>query len=135
MLIKCKALLPNDDQANNLGVGKHYFPGQMVFGLKIDQEYIVYCVSILGGAPWVDIISESGLYCYSVPLCLFDIIDNRVSRYWKIQICDDGDILFWPKSFYKPYYHDDLSEGIPEVVADFLKVKKLIDEEASSETL
>jgi hypothetical protein len=75
------------------------------------------------------------LYCYSVPLCLFNIIENRISRYWKFQVWDNGDILFWPNSFYKPYYHDDLTEGNPEVVADFLKVKRLIDEEASSETL
>jgi hypothetical protein len=47
MQVKCKALLPNEDQTNNLGVGKHYFPGQMIFGLKIDKEYNVYGLSLI----------------------------------------------------------------------------------------
>jgi hypothetical protein len=125
------ALDPNESQTKLLGVGTYFFPGQMDFHLRIDQEYIVYGLSILGGVPWIYIIGESGIYCYGVPLCLFEIIDGRVSGYWEIQVVD-SDTLIWPHSFFQPFYHDDLTEGVLEVQKDFLRVKKLIDAEANS---
>lgn len=106
----------------------------MEFNLKLGQEYVVYGISFLGGAPWVEIVGESNTYVYSVPLCLFEITDGTVSKYWVARIDQDGDILMWPPSFYKAYYHDDLSEGILEVVKDFQRVQKLIMEENSSNT-
>lgn len=35
-----------------------------------------------------------------------------------------------PESFYSDFYHDDLSEGIPEVVEDFTAVCKMIEAES-----
>lgn len=35
-----------------------------------------------------------------------------------------------PPSFFKDFYYDDLSEGVPEVVADFSRVRALLEAEA-----
>jgi len=131
MRIKCIALLPNDEQAKYLGIGKHYYPGSMVFNLRLGQEYIVYGISFLGGAAWVQIANPSNTYVYSVPLCLFEITDGTVSKYWVARVDQDGDVFLWPASFYKPYYHDDLTEGVLEIVEDFQRVRQLILEENS----
>lgn len=130
MIVRCISKLPSEEQAQLLGPGKHYFPGQQQFGLVIGREYIVYALSILDGAAWVDILSEFE-YLYAVPLLLFDIVDGHVSRYWELR-ARDQDLAFWPPSFYREYYHDDLIEGVREVVEDFRRLRALIEEEAES---
>ena len=116
MKIRCIAELPNEEQAVRLG--KNYSPGKQEFSLFIGKEYIVFGLSILDGATWVQILSDFG-YLYSVPLCLFEITDGRVSRYWQARSYENGTLKLWPPSFYQDYYHDDLIEGVPEVVEDF----------------
>lgn len=91
----------------------------MEFNLKIGREYVVYCLSFLGGTPWVQIVSQSNANIYSVPLCLFEITDGTVSKNWVARVDQDGDFFLWTPSFYKTYYHDDLSNGVLEVVEDF----------------
>jgi hypothetical protein len=79
----------------------------------------------------VDIASDSG-YLYPVPLCLFEVIDGRVSQHWQVRQYEDGDLTLWPPSFYREYYHDDLIEGVPEVVDDFRRVRIQIEDENRS---
>ncbi len=35
----------------------------------------------------------------------------------------------YPESFYIDYYHEDLSEGVPEIKDDFAKVCAMFEEE------
>ncbi|HWM91944.1 MAG TPA: hypothetical protein VN493_14355 [Thermoanaerobaculia bacterium] len=54
------------------------------------------------------------------PFVLFEIVDPRPSRYWvATQLDDPAAMALWPQSFSQTYYHDDLTEGSPDVVADF----------------
>ena len=129
MRIKCIALLPDLEQSKKLGIGTHYFPGKMVFGIKIGAEYVVYALSFLSGTPWVFLASETG-YLHPVPLCLFKIIDDRVSHLWRIYAKIDQDIFIGPNSFSQPHYIEDLSDGVLEVTNDFKKIKKAMDDEA-----
>lgn len=129
MRAKCIALLPDAEQAKQLGIDKHYHPERMGFNIRVGQEYLVFAITFLGGVPWVDILSQSGAYVYSVPLCLFEIMDGVVSKYWVARVGQNGDFCLWPPSFYTPYYHDDLTNGVPEVVKDFQRVRQLIMEE------
>jgi hypothetical protein len=131
--VKYAASKNNEENEKILGRNvKITFPNQMNSNLIIGKEYIVYGLSILSGTPWIYILNNAETYIYSEPLSLFEIIDSRVSKYWEIRTEDDGTLFFWPHSFFQPYYHDDLSEGIPEVVKDFQRVKELIDAEANS---
>jgi hypothetical protein len=131
MKVRCVAQLPNDRQA--LKLGKHYHPGKQVFKISIGQEYLVYGLTLLSGAPWVELLEDFG-YLFSVPLCLFEITDARVSRHWIVRLNAEERVSFWPPSFYREYYFDDLIEGTPEVLEDFRKVRAQIESEAESNT-
>jgi hypothetical protein len=63
------------------------------------------------------------------PLFLFEITDGRPSMYWVSKFYEDGSFNMQPPSFYNEFYHDDLSEGIPEVYEDYCKVRGLIESE------
>ena len=132
MRVKCISLLPDDKQAKHLGIGINYYPGMMEFDLTIGQEYLVYSISILGGVPWIDVLGQSIGCIHSVPLCLFNIVDGSVSNLWIAKINEKGNFFLWPSSFYTPYYHDDLSNGIKEIVDDFKQVEQLLIEEENS---
>ncbi|MFX1412134.1 MAG: hypothetical protein ACFFA6_17475 [Promethearchaeota archaeon] len=129
MRVKCIGLLPNEQQAKQLG--PYYFPGEQAFhGLIVGTEYIVFGLEILGGMPWIQLSLEDENYLFSAPLCLFAIVDGRVSRYWEARV-KNGNLLLWPTSFYREYYHDQLFEGFQDVVEDFERVRALIETEAS----
>lgn len=129
MRVKCISELPNNEQAKQLGIGKHYYPGKMEFGISIGQEFVVFGMCFLDGIPWIEIANDSMTYVYSVPLCLFKVIDSHVSKYWSLHTNENGDIYLWPLSFYKPFYHDDLTDGVPDIVKDFQRVRDMILEE------
>lgn len=127
MKVKCISLAPNKQQIEQLG--KYYYPGKQEFYLTVGQIYVVFGMQILGGIPWLELASDTN-YLFSVPLCLFEIIDARVSQYWEVHMDRDGNLLIWPSSFYRDYYYDDLAEGIKEIVEDFNHVRSLIEAEA-----
>ncbi|RMG27520.1 MAG: hypothetical protein D6732_20015 [Methanobacteriota archaeon] len=129
MKVRCIAEQPDEEQAKQLG--DNYQPGKQEFGVEIGKEYIVFGLSVLGGSVWIDIESEME-YIYPVPLCLFEIIDGRVSKYWEIRTTTGGNVLVWPSSFFREYFHDDLSEGVPEVLEEFRRIKMLMEAEANS---
>jgi hypothetical protein len=129
--IKCVSVLPTNDQANFLGKGKHYFPGKMEFGLIEGKEYIVFGLCILDGAGWVEILDETESFVYLVPLCLFEILDGSVSKYWITKVNENNNILIWPQIFYKPFFHDQLTDGFAEYVKDFEIIKRLIIDECN----
>lgn len=130
MRIKCISLLPNKQQAKRLG--KYYYPGQQTYEVALGKEYVVYCLEIIDGMAWVHYDSESNRLSIS-PLCLFKIIDGRVSQYWELRLWEENNVLLRPPSFYQEFFHDDLVEGVPEVVAEYQRVKALLEKEAHSE--
>jgi hypothetical protein len=85
----------------------------------------------MGRGAWVEVLMEPDIpTLIPAPLCLFEIVDPRVSRYWEIHVSDEGMVRLWPPSFYREYYHDDLSDRAPEIVKDFWRVHALIEAEA-----
>lgn len=130
MKIKGVRLLPNKQQAKRLG--RNYYPGQQTFDVEIGKEYVVYCLEIIGGMVWVDY--DSGTERMSIsPLCLFEVIDGRVSKCWELRLTEEGNVLFRPPSFYQEFFHDDLAEGVPEIVSEYQRVRALLEQEANSE--
>lgn len=131
MIVQCTSSIPTPPQAERLG--RYYQPGRQEFPVALDHEYLVFGMRIWGQAAWVDIESDAG-YLVTVPLCLFRIVDGRVSALWEARVDADGDLSFLPPSFYQEYYIDDLIEGVPEVVRDYLRVRVLLEEEHSRRT-
>src|SRR4029077_7096980 len=104
------------------------------FHITPGKEYIVFGLTIgiesdsAGKGLFIDHLSDSPLgYLVSTPACLFEIVDGTASRHWQLRIQKDGAVTRWPPSFYREYYHDDLSSLVPEVVQDFQRVRQLIE--------
>ena len=122
MRVKCKTIYPDDKQLEELGEG---FYRNQAFYVTPGGEYTVYDIIFTTGqagshgtGTWIEMVSDYG-HLRNAPLLLFEIVDGRVSRYWERRTWPHGEVTFRPASLYREYYHDDLSEGVPEVVADF----------------
>jgi hypothetical protein len=64
---------------------------------------------------------------YIMPLFLFEIVDWRLSSYWKIE--KKRNALSFKAPFYKEYFHDELREGDPKAVETFSKTVELLENE------
>lgn len=99
------------------------------FSISTGKEYVVFGMSFYfrkqGRGCFVQILSDHN-HLIDVPIKLFEVIDDRSSRYWCIKSDADGNVFLWPESFFKEFYHDDLSEDIDFVVNDFNRVKEKI---------
>jgi len=125
MRIQCVREFPTEEQV--LQLGSYYRPGKQVFHVQVGKEYLVYGITFLSGCPWVELKEDFG-YLHRAPLGLFEITDGRVSSYWETR-CIGRDICFWPPSFYREYYFDDLLEGVEEVLEDFRTVSSRVEAE------
>jgi len=124
MRVKCVAIYPTEELIETLGPG---FYRKQIFPLTIGNEYIVLGIEfainsrLYGTTTLVEIKSDVG-HLISVPIGLFEIIDGKVSRYWEARSWGDNTVTLWPPSFYREYYHDKLSERMPDIVEDFNRV-------------
>ena len=115
--------------------GEGYFKDQS-FHVQAGATYTVLGLTfhirsnLYGTTATVEIADDEG-HLATVPLCLFEVVDDRISRHWIIRSWDDGTVALWPRSFFSEFYRDDLSEGMPDVAADYERVKRLIEAEAS----
>jgi hypothetical protein len=126
MKIHCISTELTENQAKKIWAQKPQFLQIRGFSLTIGQAYWVYGLAILSGEPWVYILDTSK-YLRPVPLCLFEIIDRRISKYWVVKLHLDGNIsMSYPTIVDNPYYLDDLSEYDPEIVKDFQKIQELL---------
>ncbi|MDE3137295.1 MAG: hypothetical protein KGL59_12020 [Acidobacteriota bacterium] len=136
MIVRCKLSYPTEEQIARLGPE---FFRRRTFGIEPGEEYVVLGLTVdvgsrhMGLGPWVQIYTRKHVVhaITFVPLCLFEVTDARVSQHWEVRFSEGGTaVTLWPPSFYRPYYHDDLSEDMPEAVADFERVVKLLEDEA-----
>jgi len=97
--------------------------------LNIGDEYTVYAVTIQKTMTYVQIYIDNKLI--SIPIELFEIIDSKVSKYWLVSYTDST-TRFWPNEFYQEFFHDDLFEGVTEIVTQFNDVKNKIEREFNS---
>lgn len=133
MRVKCLSVSPSPEQLAAFGEG--YYKNQS-FGVQPGTTYTVlgltfHVRSNLYGTNVTAAIDDNDGRLVEVPLCLFEVVDDRSSRYWVIRRWEDGTVALWPPSFFSEFYHDDLSEGVPEVVSDYERVKRQIETEAS----
>lgn len=134
MRVKCISTYPTQEQIDKLGEG--FYPNQD-FHLTVGKEYLAIGIQFEIGSPkwgtgaWIQLVSDYGRLSFA-PLCLFEITDGRLSQLWVTRLWEDGSVSLWPSSFYREYYHDDLSEAVPEIVDDFKKVMAMIEEESLS---
>ena len=95
----------------------------VVLGMSYDPSSTCYA-----NHPVVEVKNDGGGLS-SIPLFMFDVVDNAASKHWLLKYSENGLLTLFPESFYKDFYHDDLSEGIPEIEDDFRKVCELLENE------
>lgn len=135
MKVRCLGNKFTDEQKEILGVPEHQNP---IYQLTIGKEYTVLGLSLsmdyMKGV-MLEIQEDHHSYCVSIPLCLFEIIDPRISAYWRAKQ-NKHNLLLWPEEFYIDFFHDDLAEGRFEVKSIYdevcKKMKSEFDEKAST---
>ncbi len=102
----------------------------------LDQDsYTVYSISFWDGNPMYYLCDNpNDLYVTPTPADFFEIIDDRLSKYWKLSVFHNDDGKAHPKLVFPEWgddlhYQEKMLDGDPKAEAIFAKYKKLMDEE------
>jgi hypothetical protein len=131
MKVRCIARRPTPSQVAEFGFSS---PFKRDFHVTIGKQYLVLALEFIsesnfyGRGVLIEAIDDFGDWAM-FPLLLFDVVDPRLSRYWIAQKTKDNSLMLGPPSFFRRYYHDDLTDGAPEIVADFRQVTALLEAE------
>jgi hypothetical protein len=107
------------------------------FPLTVGKEYTVYALKEWQGSVWYYICDDHYMY-YPMqnPAPLFEIIDSRVSNYWRFKLYPNGLLkIAFEQWLSDTYFYDKLTDQKEEQVLIFDKVKELMDAEALSPQL
>lgn len=136
MKVKCIAntgsFLPNDLLTN-----RSFFTKDTEFALVLDKEYVVYAMTLHMGYVWYYICDEAFTY-YPIwkPSPLFDVVDDRISRYWRywtVRHPEEKSHLAYITWAYAEWannpwdYYNALTDGEEQAVELFKKYKCLMD--------
>lgn len=130
MIVRCMSIYPSELDIVKL-VG---FYRRQAFRVTIGMEYIVFGLTffvnsnLFGTGVVIQFQDDDGNLAFA-PLFMFEIVDGRPSKHWEARFYEDGVFQLQPSSFYRAYYHDDLSEGGSEIVEDFRHVRSLMETE------
>ena len=108
---ECKAInaeVTTGPGRTDITIGKTY----IVLGLNFYSENGTYFRGTV-----IDFIDDQGQYAWTT-LAYFEIVDPRVSIFWRAKV-GLTHFSLWPAEFHREFFHDDLSDGVPEVVAMF----------------
>lgn len=100
-----------------LGAGNEY----TVYGLSLHRESSIY----RGGTLVCKVVDDYGNLT-SAPIDIFDVVDGAMPKEWRIEKRFDG-VFMWPDLFHREFFFDDLSEGVPECVAEFRSLKSKME--------
>ena len=134
MRVRCLSKIATPDQAERYG-GTYKVIRE--YDLTPGKEYVVVALtagvgdSAYGRGVHIEALDDSGRWS-SNPLFLFDLVDPRPSRYWIAKKVGAAELALAPESFFRDSYHDGLTDGVPEIVADFKRVSALLMAEFAS---
>jgi hypothetical protein len=108
----------------------------MEYDLKIGNKYLVTGISWIpknesDNQVLYEIVNDAG-NLRPVPATLFQIHDSRCSKYWITRFGESGNFSIRPEAFFRDYFHDDLSEGLFEVVNIYKETVSLLRQEFES---
>ncbi len=112
------------------------------FNVIQGRQYTVYGMTIWHNYMWYYIADEAYLYYPRWnPAPLFDVVDNRLSKYWVFSFqrgCNESSTytsIVFPEWANDPYYYDALTDGEEQAVELFKKYKRLMDVEFPDTTV
>jgi hypothetical protein len=99
--------------------------------LTVGKEYMVYAIRLWQGIVWYYICDDNySYYPIQTPAPLFEVVDNRVSKYWRFMLNPNGVLRFvFEQWLNDPYFYDKLTDQEEAEVEIFDKVKELMDAE------
>ena len=106
------------------------------YELTVGRLYTVLGISFQSVSPFnrgtAFLLRDDIGRCAFVPICMLEISNATSSKYWAVRAINEFDCCLWPEEFFPEYFHDDLSDGVPEVVAVFDGVCRRLDLEEAS---
>jgi hypothetical protein len=113
MRVKCLAERLTGDQRIATQASNLFNP---TYQITVGQSYIVLGINLfinssVFGKCCLYMIQDDAGRCVPVPSVLVEIIDWRVSSFWRAKQLDQFDLTLWPEELYQEFFHDDLSEG------------------------
>src|SRR5262245_27003672 len=108
MRVMCRAVSLTSEQKREIGIPERENPNYSSW-LAVGAIYMVLGVNCQVGYYAGTLLQLPGDYVHFVPLCLFNVVDGRPSRYWEARKFGDSCLMLWPAEFYADYFHDDLS--------------------------
>ena len=112
MRVRCIRDQPDGEALRRMG--RAFFDGRGS-PLTVGRDYLVYGIAFHNGGVWFHVLNATGSWLFDAPIELFEVLDPRVSRHWRLGQRDDR-VLLYPELLLGDYLHDDLSEGVPDVV-------------------
>ena len=113
------------------------FNTETEFPLTVGKEYTVYALKEWQGSVWYYICDDNYMY-YPMqnPAPLFEVVDSRVSNYWRFKLYPNGLLkIAFEQWLSDTYFYDKLTDQKEEQVLIFEQVKELMDAEALSPQL
>ena len=104
------------------------------FRLTVGKEYVVYAFYEWEGQIWYYIADDDYMY-YPMqnPAPLFEVVDDRLSKYWRFKLWENGLLeVAFSQWFIDLYFYDKLTDQEPAEVDFFKRIKALIDLEAET---
>jgi hypothetical protein len=133
MKVRCIANTGKFLPDNYLDPARGYTRG-IELPLTMGKEYIVYALRGWQGKFWYYICDDSySYYPIQTPAPLFEVVDRRVSKYWRLMLYPNGVLrIAFEEWFADPNFYDKLTDQGEAEVLIFEKVKDLMDIEALS---
>lgn len=121
------------DQYLDARVG--YTP-EMEFPLTLEREYVVLAIALRQHQVWYFLSDDDDLYYpAATPAPLFQVCDDRLSKYWRYAFTPDhGDhiaLFAFPAWVADEYFYDRLTDGKEPEVLVYREMKLLMESEAS----
>ncbi len=136
MKVRCIQTSPTSEQREEFSINR---VGFSTTDVTVGKEYIVLGLSVItmrngpfGLGTLLEIIDDQDSWALA-PMYMFEVSDPRPSRYWTIKKDSDNTIALLPESFHQPFYADQLTDLVPEIVADFKRVRALLESEFAVE--
>ncbi|WP_261422430.1 hypothetical protein [Serratia quinivorans] len=126
MKVKCIATSLTAEQKQNMGLDEHENPH---YPFIIGTVYTVLGIHTQIGRYAGTILKIPMRYAVPAPACLFEVVDDRPSTYWKIKSLSEYELALWPEELYQEYFQDDLTDGVPEVVEIYRRVVEKLEKE------
>lgn len=120
--------LPDRVQENTFNFASKKCPGRNEYDLVVGQEYVAMGLSFINAHVIVEVATQGG-FLMPVPLRAFAIVSGRPSAHWEARVESEENFRLWPPAFYEPFFHSDLADREPTIVAEFNALRRLIEEE------